>query len=68
LLSEHAARSTATLDEVVTTMENHQIRRLPVVDGRGGLVGIIAQADIASKATTRQAANLVREVSKETGR
>ena len=58
---------TATMDEVVATMADHQIRRLPVVDESGCLVGIIAQADIASEAPTRQAANLVREVSKETG-
>jgi len=58
---------TATIDEVVATMADHQIRRLPVVDESGCLVGIIAQADIASEAPTRQAAELVREVSKETG-
>ena len=75
--SEHPAASvmttavvtapvTATIDEVVATMADRQIRRIPVVDESGYLVGIIAQADIASEASTQQSGNLVREVSKET--
>src|SRR4029453_18858910 len=42
-------RSDASLDEVVATMEKHQIRRVPVVDERGCCSGIIAQADVASR-------------------
>lgn len=30
-------------------MSQHQIRRIPVVDGKGRVVGIIAQADIANR-------------------
>jgi CBS domain-containing protein len=30
-------------------MSQHQVRRLPVVDGKDRVVGIIAQADIATK-------------------
>jgi CBS domain-containing protein len=30
-------------------MSQHQVRRIPVVDGRGRIVGIIAQADLATR-------------------
>jgi CBS domain-containing protein len=59
-------RADAPLDEVVSAMENHQIRRVLVVDERGCCAGIIAQADIASKGSEHEVAELVREVSRET--
>ncbi|HUR34434.1 MAG TPA: CBS domain-containing protein [Vicinamibacterales bacterium] len=59
--------SSATLEEVLDRMRDHQLRRMPVVDDDGCLVGIIAQADIATEAAPRQAADLVREVSRDTG-
>jgi len=55
------------LDEVVSTMEKHQIRRVPVVDERGCCTGIIAQADVAWTGGEHEVAALVREVSRETG-
>ena len=57
----------APLDEVVSTMEKHQIRRIPVVDERGCCAGIIAQADVAWSGDEHEVAELVREVSRETG-
>jgi CBS domain-containing protein len=56
---------TAPFDEVVSTMEKHQIRRVPVVDGDGCCAGIIAQADVARISREREVAHLVREVSRE---
>lgn len=35
------------LDEVERLMSGQQVRRIPVVDDRGRVVGIIAQADLA---------------------
>ena len=58
----------AELDEVVATMEKHQIRRLPVVDEQGCCAGMIAQADVAWNAREYETGELVREVSRETGR
>lgn len=55
------------LDDVIATMEAHQIRRVPVVDGGGCCTGIISQADIASAAPQPKVAEFVREVSRETG-
>ena len=56
------------IDEVVSAMEKHQIRRVPVVDDRECCVGIISQADVAWKGPERELAELVREVSRDTGR
>ncbi len=59
-------RADAPLDEVVSTMEKHQIRRVPVVDERGCCAGIIAQADVAWTGGEHDVAELVREVSRDT--
>jgi CBS domain-containing protein len=59
-------RADAPLDEVVSTMEKHQIRRVPVVDDHGCCAGIIAQADVAWTGEEHDVAELVREVSRET--
>ena len=53
--------------EVVATMEKHKIRRVPVVDERGSCAGIISQADVAWTGEEREVAELVREVSRDTG-
>lgn len=57
----------APIDEVVSTMEKHQIRRVPVVDNEGRCAGIISQADLAWTEEPREIAELVREVSRESG-
>jgi CBS domain-containing protein len=60
-------RADAPIEDVILTMERHQIRRVPVVDEGGCCTGIIAQADLAAEAPARSAAELVREVSRNTG-
>lgn len=55
----------ASLEDVVSTMEKHQIRRVPVVDERGCCAGIIAQADVARVGPEHEVAELVREVSRD---
>jgi CBS domain-containing protein len=56
------------LEEVIATMEKHQIRRVPVVLDGGCCAGIISQADLARTGSEHDVAELVREVSQETGR
>ena len=58
--------ATTPLEDVLATMEKHQIRRVPVVDDGGRCVGIISQADVARRGKQRAIAELVREVSRET--
>jgi CBS domain-containing protein len=60
-------RADAPLEQVVATMEQHQIRRVPVVDERDACVGIISQADVSRKGSPQQVSELVREVSRDTG-
>jgi CBS domain-containing protein len=53
------------LQKALETMQIHQVRRIPVVDRGGQLVGIIAQADIATRAgEPRKTAETVKEISK----
>src|ERR671933_1021281 len=52
------------LDEALRLMAQHQVRRLPVVEEDGRLVGIIAQADVAREAGERETGALVEEISK----
>ncbi|MFI8824664.1 CBS domain-containing protein [Streptomyces sp. NPDC053431] len=49
-------------DTVLHVMSEHQIRRVPVIDGHV-LVGIIAQADVARELPERQVGDLVGSVS-----
>ncbi|MBA2238390.1 MAG: CBS domain-containing protein [Lysobacter sp.] len=57
------ARQDADFDEVCNLMEQEQIRRIVVVDDRGEVCGIVAQADIARTGRENETADLVREVS-----
>lgn len=53
----------ASVDDCCRVMEEKQVRRVPVVDAKGGCCGIVAQADIAQHASTARAGEVVREVS-----
>ena len=52
----------ASLADVLAKMEDHQVRRLPVVDGEGCVCGIISQADVALVAQESETGEMVREV------
>jgi CBS domain-containing protein len=53
-----------SLEDCLDLMEEHQVRRIPVVDEAGAICGIVAQADIARHAPHRQAAEVLKEVSR----
>lgn len=49
--------------ELCAVMEQHQVRRVPVVDEQGVCCGIIAQADLARKAPEDETAEVLRDIS-----
>ena len=53
-----------TLDEALRLMAKHQVRRLPVCEEDGRLVGIVAQADIARTGDDQRTGEVVEEISK----
>ncbi|HEY2972022.1 MAG TPA: CBS domain-containing protein [Pyrinomonadaceae bacterium] len=53
------------LQKAIDAMEQHQVRRIPIVDNDGRIVGIIAQADVATRINEpEQTAEVVAEISK----
>ena len=54
-----------SLEDVISVMEENQIRRVPVVDATGCCCGIISQADVAMCADKTETGEMVREVSKD---
>ena len=53
-----------SVEDCCNLMEDKQIRRIAVVDEKGACCGMVAQADIANKASEQKTAQVVQEVSK----
>ena len=53
-----------TLEEAARLMAEHQLRRLPVVEEDGKLVGILAQADLAQRGHDALTGETVQRISK----
>jgi CBS domain-containing protein len=51
------------LDEALRLMAKHQVRRLPVVEEDGKLVGILAQADVARHTDAARTGHVVEQIS-----
>lgn len=59
----------AELDEIIDVMERDQIRRVPVLDEEYRLLGIVAQADIATRgASEKEVGELVERISEPEGK
>jgi CBS domain-containing protein len=52
------------LSEALRTMAQHQVRRLPVIDGHD-LVGMLSLADLAKALPDDQAGDLVQAISQD---
>jgi CBS domain-containing protein len=60
-------RADEALDTALSTMAQHQIRRIPIIDESGALVGIIALADVALHVDDADTTSeIVRKISKPT--
>jgi CBS domain-containing protein len=70
-VSDVASRTLVTvdpdqsLDEALRLMASHQVRRLPVVEEDGVVVGVVAQADVAREGKDKETGALVEEISKD---
>jgi CBS domain-containing protein len=68
-VKEVASKQVVTIDpqqdlaEALRIMAKHQVRRLPVVEEDGRLVGVVAQADIAREGDDAETGELVQEIS-----
>lgn len=51
-----------SIDEAISTMREHKVRRLPVIDGER-LVGMLSQADLARACSPEQVGQLVEAIS-----
>src|SRR4030095_820137 len=59
-----ACREGENLDRCEQLMQERQVRRIPIVDGEGQVIGIVSQADLALKDKPENVAKTVTEVSK----
>jgi|SRR5688572_27189516 len=60
-------RESDDVQKAVDLMAKHQLRRMPVVDQNHNIVGIISQADIATRVNkTEETAEMVKEISQPT--
>jgi CBS domain-containing protein len=53
------------LGEALRLMASNQVRRLPVVEEDGRLVGVVAQKDVAEETDQRTTGELVQEISED---
>jgi CBS domain-containing protein len=51
-----------SVEEALDTMKEHQVRRLPVIDGHD-LIGIVSQADVARNLEEEKVGDLVEAIS-----
>lgn len=57
------------LQKALDAMAEHQLRRIPIVDNDNKILGIIAQADVATRVDQpEETAELVKEISQANGR
>jgi CBS domain-containing protein len=57
-------RSETSIEECCRIMESRQIRRIPVVDAKNICIGIVAQADLARRASRETTGEVVAQVSR----
>jgi len=61
-------RTTDDVQKAVDAMAQYQLRRMPVIDEDRRIVGIISQADVATRIDrTEETAEMVKEISQPTG-
>jgi CBS domain-containing protein len=63
-----ACQEQDTIENVMQQMAAHQVRRIPIVDNDGAIIGIVSQADIATRlANPRETGTVVQAISEPAG-
>lgn len=62
--SPTSCREGENIDKCERLMQEHQIRRIPIVDGDNRVIGIVAQADLALKEKAEKVHKTIAEISK----
>jgi CBS domain-containing protein len=65
-LNPVTCRDGENIENCERLMQEHQIRRMPIVDADGRVIGIVAQADLALKDNSERVSKTVAEISKAT--
>jgi CBS-domain-containing membrane protein len=57
-------REGENVEECERAMQEHRLRRIPIVDAQGACIGIVSQADLALKDKPERVSKTVAEISK----
>lgn len=63
-LNPVTCREGENVENCENLMQEHQVRRIPVMDGNDRVIGIVAQADLALKDKSERVSKTVAEISK----
>ena len=58
-----AVTADTSLEDCCEVMESAKIRRVPVIDDKGGVIGIVSRADVVRSANASTTQSVVKEVS-----
>ena len=59
-----SCREGENVEHCEQAMQEHQVRRMPIVDGEGCVIGIVSQADLALRCKPEEVSKTVAEISK----
>ena len=60
-----SCRDAENIERCERLMQEHQVRRIPIVDAENRVIGIVSQADLALKEKPERVSKTVAEISKE---
>ena len=59
-----SCRDVENIERCERLMQDHQVRRVPVVDEKGSVIGIVSQADLALREKPERVSRVVAEISR----
>ncbi len=65
--SVRTCRESDNVEDVMRVMADEQVRRIPIVDESGAVVGIVSQADIVREGSDKHAEQTIEQISQPGG-